>query len=177
MSIVQSIVQQHDKRTIHLALSLAGMLEKRPPPTFADETPVAGWAEAVDRLTVELIKQLGRSDGISAAISAMHDLVVAESQARTLLPECPPDANVWLVLLEWAKGAKDLQRHHQGELTVVKAHMADLERRLGQATLQNDALAAAVKVFEERNVFLEGSKPKGHTDSSGVRIIDMGDDD
>ena len=157
MSIVDTLLRTDDKRSIHLALALAKLLEHRPSVAACEDE----WVLAVDTVATQLITQLGRRDGISVALESLASMHSEEATVRAILPAefQGKHTNVWLDLLQWAT-------LHQNSVVSLRAINDNLATQLNGERVNRQRLEREVQRLQDELARYP----------TRVKLLDLGDE-
>lgn len=168
--------------TIHRLLALAKLLEHTPS-TVMDEGPSAEWAEQVERQTRMLASVLSTATPITAIVTAFGELTSHQAEVQAVLQRdgylTGTAVNVWLELL---RDAQNFPNRTRLKDEANARHVEQLEDALAFEKRENGLLKQKLELVTERADELREKRARrlarGHMDAgSGIRIIDMGDDD
>lgn len=198
----QQQAKKKDDSIKSLCLTLAKLLESKPS-TVTDESRLATWAEQIDRYSGLLVGALGRNDGMSVMLRECAELIQNEPDVREFLKRmgCPVDEgrNPYTVLRNLAS---NIQSQRESEHQQATAVINDLHSRLGavqhdfsKSLTSLEAMKTEVQAYRDAGVSLqevedmradlaqwknEKGKRRSRVKvdaSTGIRVIDYGDDD
>lgn len=139
------------KRTQFLAACLAKLLEK-PPSTYADEGPAAGWVESVDKMAQELAAELGQSNGIGTALRIVTELGTRAAECQNFIEENQlqdPERLSWFITLDFAQRAAENIHKIDADRLSVCAELQHLQAKYVRETAARDE--EIVRLREELN--------------------------
>lgn len=175
---------KQEASTKMLCYTLAKLLEMKPS-TVADESRLATWAESVDNTAAKLIASIGARDGISTMLRECAELIENEQEVREFLKnmgvESAAISNPWLVLMSAARG---LQLHRESERQQAQHTIRELTARyekcaheLSKAQTDLEDVKEVYRAMMEERRARAPKRVKRQDETSGIAIIDYGDDD
>jgi len=197
--------QQEQKKTDsirHQCLTLAKLLESKPS-TLADESRLAMWADNVDRTAATLVTTLGRRDAISVMLANCAELIQeagnVEEFIRQLGFTLTPGENPWLKLKDIAQRIQHQREQERAEATIAIRDLTNKHAKIShdwsKAVTDVDAMSKELQAYRDAGVTLDGidemraelgafqaEKAKRRKrvtvdETSGIKVIDYGDDD